>query len=544
MLQTNDPTQLLVLLLGGSMLLLYGVKLITDSMEHAFGTKLQLAMMTLANRPLTAFGVGVVVTMITQSSTATASIMIGLVSAQLIPLAAAVVILLGASVGSTLIVQLLAFRFTDYALEFLGIGATVAFLSRKTKLRDIGRAVFSFGLVIVGLWMIGISSTPIADSSITRAIMQTLAQSPLVLVLLGMLLAAVFVSSIAAIGIVIVLASGGALPLTAALAVMLGANIGTTITPLLTALGQTNRAGRRLGVIYTGTRLVGALVAMLLLNPLATLLTQLLPNPATQVAIAHMAFNVILAIAFVPLADKLANLASGLWREPDKTKKSKKTLYYLDPEALTLPAVALSQAMREVLRMSDLTTEMLQLSIQAFEEGTKDLPKRIGNLDDRLDKLDAAIKNYLIQLNDESLNEEQARRELCLLHISTELEAIGDIVDRQLMRLARRKRRKQIAFPQPQWNDIVSYHREVLGLLQRVLAGVATQDIEIAEEVLAHRQYLNQIKREMYLRHLQQLSSGAPTDLDASSIHLEMVNAMSRISSHTCSIARAVQGDL
>ena len=171
---------------------------------------------------------------------------------------------------------------------------------------------------------------------------------------------------------------------------------------------------------------------MLLLNPLATLLTQLLPNPATQVAIAHMAFNVILAIAFVPLADKLANLASGLWREPDKIKKSKKTLYYLDPDALTLPAVALSQAMREVLRMSDLTTEMLQLSIQAFEEGTKDLPKRIGNLDDRLDKLDAAIKNYLIQLNDESLNEEQARRELCLLHISTELEAIGVNKLRQL----------------------------------------------------------------------------------------------------------------
>ncbi len=544
MLKTNDPTQLLILLLGGSMLLLYGVKLITDAMERAFGTKLQLAMMTLANRPLTAFSVGIVVTMLTQSSTATASIMIGLVSSQLIPLAAAVVMLLGSSVGSTLIVQLLAFRFTDYALEFLGLTATFAFLSRRSKLRDIGRAVFSFGLVIVGLSMIEASSTPIADSTITKAIMQTLAQSPLVLMLLGILLAAVFVSSIAAIGIVIVLASGGALPLTAALAVMLGANIGTTITPLLTAMNQGNIAGRRLGIIYMGTRLAGVTMVMLFLNPLAVVLTQVLPNPATQVAIAHMVFNVILAIIFVPLAGKLGEIAILIFPAPDKNKKSKKTLYYLDPEALTLPAVALSQAMREVLRMSDLATEMLQLSIQAFDAGRKDLPKRVSNLDDQLDDLEAAIKNYLIQLNDETLTEEQAQRELCLLHISTELEAIGDIIDRQLMRLARRKRRKQIAFPQPQWEDIVSYHREVLGLLQRVLAGVAAQDIEIAEEVLAHRQYLNQIKREMHSRHLQQLSSGAPTDLDASSIHLEMVNAMSRISSHTCSIARAVQGDL
>jgi len=542
LIKTTDPTHLLILLLGGSILLLYGVKLVTDAMERVFGARLQLAMMTLANCPITAFGVGIVVTTLTQSSTATASVMIGLVNAHLIPLAAAVVMLLGASVGSTLIVQLLAFRFTDYALEFLGLAATFAFLSRRSKLRDVGRGVFSFGLILVGLTMIDASSTPIASSSITNAIMHTLAKSPLILLLLGILLSAVFVSSIAAIGIVIVLASGGALPLSAAIAVTLGANVGTTLTPLVTSFTQGNVAGKRLGIIYSGTRLTGAIVVMLLLDPLAALLSQISDNPASQVSLAHLSFNLILSIFFVPFADKLANIATYLLPEPEKTKK--KTLYYLDPDALTLPSVALGQAMREVLRMADLATEMLQLSIQAFELGTKDLPKRISALDDQLDDLDAAIKNYLIQLNDETLNEEQAQKELCLLHISTELEAIGDIIDRQLMRLARRKRRKQIAFPALQWDDIVTYHREVLGLLQRVLAGLATQDLAIAEEVLSYRQELNQTKKEMHLRHLQQLSSGSPKSLDASAIHLEMVSAMSRIMSHTCSIARAIQGDL
>lgn len=542
MLKTHDPTHLLVLLVGGSMLLLYGVKLVTDAVERAFGARLRLIMMTLATRPIAAFGAGMAVTLLTQSSTATASVMIGLVSAQLVPLAAAIVMLLGAAVGSTLVVQLLAFHITDYALEALGLAAAFALLTQRTQLRDVGRCVFSFGVVLVGLAMIDASSTPIANSAITNTILQTLAQSPLVLLLLGVLLAAVFVSSIAAIGIVIVLASGGALPLTAALAVILGANIGTTLTPLLAALNQGNLAGRRLGIIYTGTRLIGVGVAMLLLNPLAKLLTQLLPSPATQVAIAHLGFNLILALLFAPLAGQLAHLTTRLLPESERTKR--KGSRYLDPEALTLPAVALGQAMREVLRMADLATEMLQLSIQAFEDGAKDLPKRIGTLDDQLDDLETAIKNYLIQLNDETLNEEQARRELSLLHISTELEAIGDIVDRQLMRLARRKRRKQIAFSQPEWEDMVAYHREVLGLLQRVLAGLATQDAEIAKAVLAHRQSLNQLKREMHLRHLQQLSSGAPTNLDASAIHLEMVSAMSRILSHTCSIARTVQGDL
>lgn len=542
MFKTQDPTHLLILIVGGSMLLLYGVKQVTDAMERAFGARLRLVMMTLATRPWAAFGSGIVVTMLTQSSTATASVMIGLVSAQLIPLAAAIIMLLGAAVGSTLVVQLLAFHLTNYALEVLGLAAAVALLTRRTGLREIGRGLFSFGLVLVGLAMIDASSTPIADSSITNAIMRTLAQSPLVLLLLGTLLAAVFVSSIAAIGIVMGLAAGGALPLTAALAVTLGANIGTTLTPLLSAFNQSNIAGRQLGLIYTGTRLFGVAVAMVLLNPIADLLTHLLPHPAARVAVAHLGFNVILAVLFVPFAGQLADLATQLLPESEPTRK--KGSRYLDPDALILPAVALGQAMREVLRMADLATEMLQLSIHAFADGAKNLPKRIGNLDDQLDDLETAIKNYLIQLNDAMLNEEQVRRELCLLHISTELEAIGDIVDRQLMRLARRKRRKQIAFIQPDWDDLVAYHGEVLGLLQRVLAGLATQDPEIANEVLTHRQYLNQIKREIYQRHLQNLTSGAPTSLDASAIHLEMVNAMSRILSHTCSIARAVQGDL
>ena len=541
MLKTHDPTLVLILLVGGSMLLLYGVKLVTSAMERALGARLRLTMMELARRPLAAFGSGIVVTMLTQSSTATASIMVGLVNAQLVPLATAVVMLLGAGVGSTLVVQLLAFHITDYALEILGMAAAFALFTQRTALQDVGRGVFSFGLVLVGLAMIDASSAPIAHSSITTAIMQTLAQSPLVLVLLGILLAAVFVSSIAAIGIVMVLAASGALPLTAALAVTLGANIGTTLTPLLTDFSRGSIVGRRLGLIYFGTRLAGAALALALLDPLAALLTRLLPNPATQVALAHLEFNLFLAVIFVPLAGPVADLAIHLLPEPKANQKSSSP--YLDFEASTSPAVALGQALREILRMADLAAEMLQLSILAFEEGVKDLPKRIGVLDDQLDDLETAVKHYLIRLDNESLSEEQLRRELTLLHISTELEAIGDIVDRQLMRLARRKRRKQIAFSKADWEDIVSYHREVVDLLHRALAGLAAQDSEIADEVLSRRQWLNRVKREIHLRHLQQISSG-PTNLNASAIHLEMVNAMSRVLSHTCSIARAVQGDL
>lgn len=541
MLKTQDPTQILLLLVGGTALLLYGVKQVTDAVERSLGARMRLVMMTVANNPFAAFGSGMAVTLLTQSSTATASVMVGLVSAQLVPLAAAVIMLLGAAVGSTLVVQLLILKITDHALVFLGLAAAVALSTQRTKLRNLGRVLFSFGLVLQGLAMIGASSAPIADSSIMSAIMRAISQSPLVLVLVGVLLSGVFVSSIAAIGIILALAAGGAVPVAAALAVMLGANLGTTITPLLTALNQESAIGRRLGVIYFGTRFVGVAVFVVVLNPLAALMTRLFPDPSTLVVVAHFGFNVLLAIAFAPFAKPIAALATRLLPESEADPKT--TLRYLDPGAVTLPAVALGQATRETLRMADLAVEMLELSIQAFAEGMKELPKRLGQLDNQLDKLEEAIKQYLIQINDDLLTEAQSQRELALLQVSTELEAIGDVVDRQLMRLARRKHRKQIAFSQAEWSEIEGYHREVVGLLQRALAGFAAQDISIAEDVLLQRQWLNQIKREIYLRHLQRLSSGAAVNLNASAIHLEVLTAMSRILSHTCNIARVVMAD-
>lgn len=541
MLNTHDPTTVLLLLFGGVMLLLYGVRLVTDAMERALGARLRLVMMTLAKRPVAAFVAGVVATVLTQSSSATASVLVGLVSAQLVPLAVAAIMLLGAAVGSTLVVQLLAFHITDHALELLGLGAAVALFTTRTALRHIGRGIFSFGLVLVGLAMIDASSNPIAANPITKAILQALSNSPIVLALAGGLLATVFVSSTATIGLVLVLAAGGALPLKAALAITVGANVGTTIAPLLASLNRGNIIGRRLAFIYVGTRLSGAAVALVTLDPLTALLTHAQLSPAVQVSLFHLGFNLFLAVLFAPLVNQVAHLATRLLPEPTTVEKSGSR--YLDSEALTMPAIALGQAMREILRMADLAGEMLQLSIHAFEDGGKDIPKRISRLDDQLDDIEAAIKRYLTQLSEDLMTQEQAHREIALLYITTDLEAIGDIIDNQLMRLARRQRRKQIAFSDEEWNDLATYHSETMSLLQKALAGLASQDPIIADEVLLRRTWLNQTKRELHLRHLHRLRSGLAVSLHSSAIHLEIVHSMSRVISHTCSIARAVQGD-
>ncbi|BAZ20989.1 hypothetical protein NIES4073_18670 [Kalymmatonema gypsitolerans NIES-4073] len=158
--------------------------------------------------------------------------------------------------------------------------------------------------------------------------------------------------------------------------------------------------------------------------------------------------------------------------------------------------------------------------------------------------IEIAIKRYLTQLNGDLLTQEQANRAIALLYICTDLEAIGDIVDKQLMRLAKRQRRKQIAFSDEEWNDLTTYHSQTISLLQQALAGLLSFDSIIANEVLLLRTSLNQTKRELHLQHLHRLRSGAASSLDASAIHLEMVNAISRVISHTSSIARAVLGEL
>lgn len=541
MIDTSTPTGLVALLASGTLLLLYGVRLLGDAMQRAAGAHLRRATAGLAGRPLAAFGLGGLATVLTQSSGATSALLVELVGARLLPLETAAVALLGANVGSTLVVQLLALRITDHALLLLGAGAGVALASRRTAQRDLGQAAFGFGVVVLGLALLSADSAAIASHRLTGEVVAALAGAPLVLALLGAVLAMAFASSAAAIGLILVLTAGGALPLEAALALLLGANVGSAAPALLTALGGSSADGRRLALIHGGTKLLGAALALLLLGPLAALLGGWLPTPAAQVAVGHLGFNLLLAALFAPLTVPLARLARALLPAPAAATAGPR---YLDPEALAMPAVALGQATREVLRMADLATEMLRLSLHAFEEGGAGVPARIAALDDELDALDAAVKGYLTRLDHEVLTEEQARRHIALLYIIADLEAIGDLIDKQLMRLARRKRRNRVAFSAAGWGELVGYHRDVTGALQQALAALAAQDPALAGEVLARKGWLHGVKRDLHRRHLERLREGVGSSLASSTIHLDLLTALSRVLSHTSNIAHAVRGDL
>jgi phosphate:Na+ symporter len=543
MINIITPTTALGLVFGGVMSLLYGIRLITDAMQRDAGARLRRSLILLTKHPLAAFSTGVVVTTLTQSSGVASSLLVGLVSAQLLSLRVAITTLLGTNVGSALVVQLLMFHITNFAFVFVGLGAAVAMQTRQTPKRSLGQACFGFGLIILGLAALEAGSSPLAGSPITALVFDTLVQSPVVLALIGAVLTMIFASSIAGIGLVIVLASNGSLPLVAALALMLGSNVGSTITALLTSLSKGSVSGRRLALIHTGTKLVIACVALAALNPLAAVLSWISLPPATLVALSHLGFNLALAVIFIPLAGPLASLAEKL--VPDRLIKGETTgPRYLHPDTISVPAVALGQATREVLHMTDLVTEMLSLSIHAFEDRETEVPSRIDALDDQLDSLNAAIKYYLTQLDEDQMTQEQKSRQVALLYIITDLEAMGDLIDKQCMRLARRKRRQQLIFSDEGWQDLVSYHHEVTAAVQLAFAALATQDPHLSAAFFLRKAQLYQMRRTFHLRHLRRLQSGMSPSIESSAIHLELLIVLRNVLSHVSTIAHVIQEDL
>jgi phosphate:Na+ symporter len=543
MIDTTNPTTILGLVFGGVLSLLYGVRLITDAMQQDAGTRLRRSLMLLTRHPLAAFSTGVIVTMLTQSSGVASSLLVGLVSVQLLSLTAAIITLLGTNVGSALVVQLLVFHITNFAFVFVGLGAAAAMLTRQTSKKGVGQACFGFGLVILGLASLEAGSRPLAGSPITALVFGALVQSPVVLALIGAVLTMVFASSVAGIGLVIVLASNGSLPLVAALALILGSNVGSTVTALLSSLSKGSVSGRRLALVHSGTKMGIACVALTVLNPLTVVLSRVHLPLATLVALSHLGFNLLLALIFVPLAGPLASFAEKVI--PDRPIKGEATgPRYLHSDTLSTPAMALGQATREVLHMTDLFTEMLSLSIHAFENEGTEIPSRIDALDDQLDSLNAGIKYYLTQLAEEYMNQEQKNRQIALLYIITDLEAMGDLINKQCMRLARRKRRQQLIFSDEGWQDLVSYHREVTVAVQLAFAALAMQDPGLSAAFFPRKAQLYQMRRMLHLKHLRRLQSGVSPSIETSAIHLELLITLRNVLSHVSTIAHVIQEDL
>jgi phosphate:Na+ symporter len=529
--------QVLFSILGGTALLLYGVKLVGEGLQRAAGTRLRHLLSTLTGNRFKALLVGAGVTAVLQSSSATTVMLVGFASAGLLTLRQTIGVILGADIGTTVTVQLLAFDLLAYSPLVVFIGWLLWATGRGT-IRYIGQAILGFGFLFLGMKLVADGTVPLGRSALFADVLTALSDQPLVLLLVSAAFSGIVRSSAATIGFALSLATAGVLPLAGAIPIIFGANIGTAVTALIAAVGQ-NAEARRVAAAHAAFKVVGVALFFPFITPFADLVARTAPDVPRQIANAHSIFNVVVAALFLPTSQWAAEFFTRLI--PVRESPSTGAIY-LNTQTLDTPAVALGQALRETLRMGDVVVQSLRDSIVVLERNDEALMRAVISRDDVIDRLEEDIKQFLIQLGGQQLTPEQAERETALIFVIANLEEIGDVVEKNLMELAEKKMRGSHTFSGQGWAEIKDVHAKVVENLELALSALAAQDASIAEKVIRHKSRINLIERQMRQTHIQRLHEGLRESIDTSSIHLDILANLKRANSLAAGIAYAVMG--
>ena len=526
-------------LIGGIALLLWGLHMIHSGVVRAYGADLRrLLGVALPNR-VRAFFAGVMVTSVLQSSTATGLMTASFVTGGVVDLVPALAVMLGANVGTTLVVQLLSFD-VSLVTPVLLMGGVIAFKrGGRTRTRDLGRVAIGLGLMLLALHTLLEALSPAEASPALRSVLAVLASQPLLCLLVAALGAWLAHSSVAIVLVVMSLAASHVVDAPAALALVLGANLGSAINPLIEGGQPGNPASRRLPVGNLLTRVVGCIVLLPLLPQAAELLARVETGPARVAADFHTAFNAGLALLFLPALDAVARLLNAWF--PDQPKPSDPGApLYLDPSAVGNPAVALVGAAREVLRMGDLIETMLRESLTALLTGDRKLVATISRMDDAIDSLNTAVKLYVTRMTRDSLDDRDGYRAMEIVSFAINLEHVGDIIDKNLMDLANKKIRRGLTFAPDAEADIVAFHQQVLESLRLAVGIFMSGDLNVARQLIAAKATLREAEHAAAEKYVQRLRDGSPTLVESTSLDLDILRDLKRIHSHLCSAAYPV----
>jgi phosphate:Na+ symporter len=516
-------------LAGAVALLLWGVRMVQTGIQRAFGPDLHRLLGTTLHNRIAAFVAGIGVTAILQSSTATGLMLAGFAAAGVVDLVPALSAMLGANVGTTLIVQVLSFDVASVSPALILAGVVLFRRATATRTRDLGRVAIGLGLMLLALRQTVDLVTPYEDTPNLRMMLGTIATDPVIALLIAAVLTWAAHSSVVVVLLVMSLASKGAVPPDAAFAMVLGANLGSAVNPLLEGAPGDDPRARRLPMGNLLNRLLGCLVCLLLLGPIGRLMVQIDPDASRAVADFHTAFNVVMALAFLPALTPFGALLARLLpaREtPDDPGRPR----YLDHAALETPSVALAGAAREALRMADGLEALLNGAAASLGATDRKRIAETRKLDDLLDRLSAAIKAYLSQLDPDTLAEADHRRLAQILAFATNLEAAGDVVDRDVMGHIQRRLKRGLPAHEAERDEM---HRLVARLIANLRAAAAvlmTDDTRAAKLLVAEKEAFRDLEASATTAHFNALRSNSGGS-EESQIHLDLLRELQRINS-------------
>jgi phosphate:Na+ symporter len=530
-----NGTDFLVNLLGAAALLVWGLRMVRTGVMRAFGGDLRKRLGRSLQNRFAAFAAGFAITILLQSSTATGLLTASFASHGLVGTASALAVMLGADVGSSVVAQIVSLLPHELA-PLLILAGVVAFLgSQATRLKDIGRTVVGLGLMLLALRLIGAAAEPVRGSQVLMEMFRALGSEPLLAALLAAVLTVLSTSSLAIVLLVIAFAAGGLVSLPLAFALILGANLGATVMPLL-GTATSGAEARRVPLANFIFRLTGVAIVLPLL-PLIAPYVGLVEQPAArQVADFHTAFNLAIAILFLPLIGPVAALCARILPEKPRGEEPGKP-QYLDTAALDSPAVAIANAARETLRMGDIIEKMLRQTLEVFRNDDRKLLREVEALDDGVDQLHEAIKLYLTEMSRDAVDKADQKRSIDVITFTTNLEHVGDIIDKNLMELAAKKIKNKLRFSTEGFAEICNMHQRVQNNLKLALNVFISGDVKLARRLLEEKVTFREMERAASEGHFARLRSGKLESIETSSLHLDILRDLKRINSHLTSVA-------
>jgi phosphate:Na+ symporter len=531
-----DTTLTLVDLGGAIALLIWGVHMVQTGITRAFGPQLRRMLSYALGNRFKAFLAGVGVTSVLQSSTATGLMVTAFAAGGLVDLVPALAVMLGANVGTTLIVQVLSFDVSRVSFLFILIGVFMFRRSGVTRTRDLGRVGIGLGLMLIALQHLLSMIIPFEDVPSLRMLLGAVTTDPLIDILLAAGLTWAAHSSVAVVLLVMAFAAQAVVPPHAAFALVLGANLGTALNPLLESGVGGDPAAKRLPIGNLINRVVGCALALALLNWIGPSLMTIEPNAGRAVADFHTGFNIVLALLFFPLLKPFARLLVRLLPSRIDTADPSQPLY-LNWAAHETPSIALAGAAREALRMVDVFEAMLRGALDSLNRGDRKRVSETARMDTVLDRLDSAIKEYLASIDTDTLDDIDHRRLSEILAFTTNLEHAGDIVEKSLMPLAAKRIKRGVSFSEASREEIREMIDRLIGNARAAAAVFMTEDPRAARQLLGEKE----VFRELELRTTEEYFGRARTSradtIEMSKLLLDIVRDLKRVNAHLAAAA-------
>jgi phosphate:Na+ symporter len=513
------------------------MRMVRTGMTRAFGAGLRHAIgKSVANRSR-AICVGIGVTTILQSSTATALMISSFSGRGLIATAPALAVMLGADIGTTMVAQLLSFDISWASPLLLAGGFILHSMAINTRPRQLGRTAIGLGIMLLALKLIVNTAEPLRDSQVLHDVISSVSDDALIAILIAALLTWLAHSSLAVVLLIMSLASTGAIPIEATFALVIGANIGGTIPPILATMAEAPE-GRRVPIGNTAFKLVGALLILPFTEIIYLLITEISNDPARIVVNFHTFFNIAIACAFISFTDFTAKLTQKILPDTPETNNMVKPKH-LDKNAFEVPNLALSSATLETLHIGEIVENMLRESLTILQTGNASRAKVVAEMDNNVDRLYEEVKLYVSKVMREELDEAESLRASEILTFATNLEHVGDIVE-NLMEMAQKKDKKRIQFSEAGLKDLTHLHEQVTGNLKLALSIFMSSDIKLARRLLAQKRKIIALERASVERHMIRLQEGRPESIETSALHMDILRDLKRIHSHVVAVVYPV----